>query len=130
MATKMNPGKFDCYENAEPDEPMFVLLARDRHAPALVWLWSALREIGGEDVEKVHEARQCVLDMIEWAHKKGRPVEGLGVSVLAGVMEMIRTINHQMQLVPTNHATTIDDVRLFFCQTKFEPPESEPDCPK
>lgn len=29
MGTKNNPGAFDCYANAEPDEPMFVLLARD-----------------------------------------------------------------------------------------------------
>ena len=29
MATKNNPGKFDCYTNAEPDEPMFILLGRD-----------------------------------------------------------------------------------------------------
>jgi len=28
MATKKNPGEFDCYANAGPDEPMFVLLAR------------------------------------------------------------------------------------------------------
>jgi hypothetical protein len=29
MGTKSNPGPFDCYAKAEPDEPMFVLLARD-----------------------------------------------------------------------------------------------------
>ena len=33
MGTKNNPGQFDCYRNAEPDEPMFVLLARDERAP-------------------------------------------------------------------------------------------------
>ena len=26
---KENPGRFDCYANALPDEPMFVLLARE-----------------------------------------------------------------------------------------------------
>lgn len=36
MGTKNNPGAFDCYANAEPDEPMFVLLGRDKHAPAPV----------------------------------------------------------------------------------------------
>ena len=39
MGTKNNPGTFDCYANAEGDEPMFVLLGRDKHAPTLVWLW-------------------------------------------------------------------------------------------
>ena len=43
MGTKNNPGKFDCYENAEPDEPMFVLLGRDRLAGHLVSIWSKVR---------------------------------------------------------------------------------------
>ena len=43
MGTKNNPGKFDCYENAEPDEPMFVLLGRDPLAAHLVSLWSKIR---------------------------------------------------------------------------------------
>lgn len=29
MGTKNNPGPFDCYKAALPDEPVFVLLARD-----------------------------------------------------------------------------------------------------
>jgi hypothetical protein len=33
MGTKRNPGLSDCYAKAEADEPMFVLLARDKHAP-------------------------------------------------------------------------------------------------
>lgn len=40
MGTKLNPGNFDCYENAKPDEPMFILLARDAGAPALVEKWA------------------------------------------------------------------------------------------
>lgn len=43
MGTKANPGRFDCYANAAPDEPMFVLLARDRLAPHLVSIWAKLR---------------------------------------------------------------------------------------
>ena len=31
MGTKNNPGKFDCYANAKPDEPLFVLLVAFRH---------------------------------------------------------------------------------------------------
>lgn len=30
MGTKNNPGEFDCYANAAPDEPMFILLGRDQ----------------------------------------------------------------------------------------------------
>lgn len=44
MATKNNPGAFDCYEHAAPDEPMFVLLARDSCAAELVRMWATMRE--------------------------------------------------------------------------------------
>ena len=43
MGTKNRPAKFDCYKNAEPDEPMFVLLARDEKAPGIVREWVAVR---------------------------------------------------------------------------------------
>lgn len=43
MGTKENPGKFDCYSKAAPDEPMFVLLARDPSAPYLVMAWGYLQ---------------------------------------------------------------------------------------
>lgn len=63
MGTKNNPGAFDCYAAAHPDEPMFVLLGRDRHAPLLVTLWAWMREIDGEDAAKVAEARDCAAQM-------------------------------------------------------------------
>ena len=44
MGTKNNPGKFDCYEAAAPDEPMFILLARDPVAPYLVRIWASIRK--------------------------------------------------------------------------------------
>ena len=40
MGTKSNPGAFDCYANADDDEPMFVLLARDPGAPEAVRHWA------------------------------------------------------------------------------------------
>lgn len=66
MGTKNNPGSFDCYENAEPDEPMFVLLARDKHAPMLVDLWAMMRELDDEDPLKVREAYECAAAMRRW----------------------------------------------------------------
>jgi hypothetical protein len=90
MGTKNNPGKFDCYENAEPDEPLFVLLARDPLAPFLVSIWSKLRmgdleaadvvyeEIvrkilprynTAPDVDKASEALDCSLAMFKWREK-------------------------------------------------------------
>ena len=66
MATKNNPGAYDCYANAHPDEPMFVLLGRDRHAPMLVRLWAAIRGMDGEDEHKVAEALACAEAMDAW----------------------------------------------------------------
>lgn len=70
MGTKNNPGAFDCYANAEEDEPMFVLLGRDRHAPSLVEMWADVREAAGEDPDKVKEARQCVANMRRYREER------------------------------------------------------------
>lgn len=43
MGTKTNPGEYDCYANALPDEEQFQLLARDPLAPGLTRLWAAIR---------------------------------------------------------------------------------------
>lgn len=73
MGTKNNPGKFDCFSNALPDEPMFILLARDQFAPDLVREWAANRYAkitGGdrpkEDTAMVAEANDCAQAMVDW----------------------------------------------------------------
>lgn len=66
MGTKNDPGKYDCYEKAEPDEPMFILLARDPMAPILVELWASLRQQAAGNPSKVAEARQCAAQMQMW----------------------------------------------------------------
>ena len=84
MATKSNPGRFDCYAAARPDEQMFVLLDRDPIAPFLVSIWSKVRMGDPEaaravfesmlasvaprycmhpDAEKASEAMDCALAM-------------------------------------------------------------------
>jgi len=79
MATKLNPGKFDCYANAEDDEPMFVLLARDRTAPTIVreWVERRVEEAarGGKVTEdaKLAEARACADAMETWASTLYKP---------------------------------------------------------
>lgn len=72
MGTKNNPGAFDCYENAAPDEPMFILLGRDPMSPTLVEAWAEARESAGEDKEKVKEARDCARSMREYLQKLGK----------------------------------------------------------
>ena len=124
MGTKNNPGAFDCYANAHPDEPMFVLLGRDKHAPTLVWLWATMREFDKEDPEKVKEARQCALSMMSWAKSIDKPCVGFGQATLAGLFEMIRTINAQNKLLnekgPDNVSTDDDIVRMYLAQVTFE----------
>lgn len=71
--SKNNPATWDCYKNAEPDEPMFIVLARDKDAPLLVRMWALLREQAVEmgskppkDLAQVAEARQCAYEMERW----------------------------------------------------------------
>lgn len=128
MATKAKPGVFDCYAKAEPDEPMFILLARDKHAPALVWLWAVLRNLDGESAEKVAEAQQCCAEMIAWAATHGRQTVGVGQGVLAGVLELIRTANYAVKTAE-NVPTGEDLMRMVLCHTPVQqepPPPVEP----
>lgn len=67
MGTKSKPAAFDCYANAELDEPMFVLLARDRVGAEVVRWWVALR---------------AVLDDAEWSDIRDE---------LDSIVESIRT---------------------------------------
>jgi hypothetical protein len=76
MGSKNKPGKFDCFANALPDEPMFHLLARDPDFARLVRLWADRREadIGcGErpldDMAMVQEARDCASAGEEWRRR-------------------------------------------------------------
>lgn len=78
MGTKNDPAPFDCYAAAEPDEPMFVLLARDPDAPGLVEAWAAMRvarAIEEHPVDspeftrhavKANEAKDCAEAMRAW----------------------------------------------------------------
>lgn len=73
MGTKIRPGNYDCYHKLLPDEPFFVLAARDPSAPSLVHEWANERE---QDVESgasppsdrllVAEARDCATAMQTW----------------------------------------------------------------
>ena len=131
MGTKNNPGAFDCYANAEPDEPMFILLARDKHAPTLVWSWAALRELDREDPAKVQEARQCMANMLTWQHDHGRKTIGIGHAALVGSMELVRVVNWLMKErgePAQNGPTTVDEMRAIMAMSAFEsePGEADP----
>jgi hypothetical protein len=76
MTTKLNPGKFDCYEKALPSEPMFILLARDPSFGELVRLWVDRRAADircGERPESdetiICEALECARQGEDWRKK-------------------------------------------------------------
>ena len=79
MGTKNLPGEFDCYAAADPDEPLFVLLGRDRHAPTLVRLWALMRHRDGERDKKIAEALACAAAMDRHLRVIGRPRYGHGI---------------------------------------------------
>ena len=82
MATKNDPGEFDCYEKAGPNEPVFVLRARDPMAPGLVRDWARDYRYAKEamnphcdglmtdrQVRKYQEALRCATAMEDWARE-------------------------------------------------------------
>jgi len=78
MGTKNDPGIFDCYADAEPDEPIFVLRAKDASAPMLVRMWAFMRLLLIEadakpmsDLDACTEANRCAMAMEQWReHQK------------------------------------------------------------
>jgi hypothetical protein len=93
MGTKKNPGTFDCYANAEDDEPMFVLLARDVRAPEVIELWCQLSEAKGTDPEKIKEARKCISEMRDWRRRRFHEDHlriGISTSANCAMCELIR----------------------------------------
>jgi hypothetical protein len=58
LGTKLKPGKFDCYEKAEPDEPMFTLLARDPTAPLLIRIWAMMQVPKGKEIVSAEKAEK------------------------------------------------------------------------
>lgn len=76
MATKENPGRFDCYSNALPDEPMFILLARDPDFQRIVRDWAHKRQLAincgarpESDLAAVQEALLCADAGADWRAK-------------------------------------------------------------
>lgn len=73
MGTKNNPGTFDCYQRALPDEPMFTILARDPDFQDFVSSWARRRQMAidcgdrpVDDQAAVDEAYRCAEDGARW----------------------------------------------------------------
>jgi len=78
MATKDNPGEFDCYKALANDEPYFLLRANDPCAPQIVLMWARLyierkmMDREGSDPEKVfakYDEATTVAEAMELWHE-------------------------------------------------------------
>lgn len=67
MGTKNNPSRYDAMAKAEPDEPYFVLLGRDRGAARLVRAWAMSRMDENEPCEVIAEALGIAYHMDKFA---------------------------------------------------------------
>lgn len=75
MDTKNNPDPNGCYNRAEPDEPRFTLLGRDKAAPAAIRYWALERLKLGKnkpDDPQILDAFAVAKAMV--AHREGTPV--------------------------------------------------------
>ena len=75
MNTKADPSPNDGYTKADPNEPMFVLLARDPQAPLLIRQWARDRRLReGMADPKAAEALE-IADAMEAYRAAERPLE-------------------------------------------------------
>lgn len=65
--------KHGCLATAKADEPLFVLRAQDRSAPAAVDAWAANAQMQGVDLSKVKTAEHCANEMRRWDGDKKTP---------------------------------------------------------
>lgn len=101
MGTKLQPGKYDCYKNALPDEPMFTLLGRDPQAPAVIRQWVYQRRtlitMGDKppsDNEMLDEAMSCAADMERWRHENnGKWRNDPDVDLRLNIQRAIEAVN-------------------------------------
>lgn len=65
MGSKNNPGRFDCYANADADEPMFIFLGRDPDAAKIVRQWAYDRmdaiAAGKKPIAAISKAKEALI---------------------------------------------------------------------
>lgn len=71
MSTKSNPGPFNCYAAAFPDETIFTMLARDPAMPSTIQFWCEQRRQLGkaeteDDLARIAAAYEESIAAIKW----------------------------------------------------------------
>ena len=74
MPSKQNPGVYDCYKAALPDEPVFTILGRDLAGPATLEFWASQRiklgkTVEDDDKDRIRVAFDDAKEMQEWRDK-------------------------------------------------------------
>lgn len=72
MGTKNNPGIYDCYAKAGPDEPIFTFRANDPMAPDMIDEWVLRATARGVPLPKRQEAATIAEDMRAWKRQQAR----------------------------------------------------------
>lgn len=131
MGTKNNPGEFDCYSKAAPDEPMFILLGRDPAASAVVDYWVFLRDIHGKTESAVlAEARTTAKRMAEWAISVGKgaqieEIEMLTPNRVQKILEDNMTLQRENERLSNENATHVAALKRIREVVGEEPIEIE-----
>lgn len=121
MGTKNNPGPIDCYAKALPDEPIFVLLGRDKHAPKTVETWVGMRQgLDSSPDAKGAEALAVATAMRQWRDAHGpQTLEGRVESDMVwGVTAFLRDAS-----CAVTHHTETREVRFVFTFWPGQPRE-------
>lgn len=134
MSTKETIGQFDALEKAEPNEPMFPLLARDECAPATITEWCRLRrnrafKLYGEsakDSDKellAAELRQCAnaeevaLQFSEWRKQEAPAdiVKSTYNEVIKSAEEIAEADRRKMQETAVSN---LNEAGYYLCEAR------------
>lgn len=99
-STAATPGPYDPLDKALPDEPVFTLVGRDKHAPATVLHWVDLfraesLQIDDPDVRKAElikatDAEMISADMIRW--RRGHPEHDITTPKRASYSGIVQSV--------------------------------------
>jgi len=124
MGTKTNPGNYDCYAKADPNEPIFTLRGKDPIAPYLVEIWVATRRgefgkarqliqdaafdagvlerVSDDGYHKLDEALDCARSMRDWHSQRihGDPkMQPATRRSLAELVDAVSTAHHSLFVI-------------------------------
>jgi hypothetical protein len=71
MAKKKDEIESGCLSRCDDNEPVFVLRAHDKMAPAVVRIWAEMATLFGVEPEKVLEALKIGRQMSDWQRGHG-----------------------------------------------------------